>query len=182
MANLPTRRKVFDLVGEGRHNPDGTSRQEELLESEPGERVEFVREPDNPADPNAILVQSCRGIGIGYIPRDEAVALAPAIDEGRPYVALLHCLKGGLPDYPNYGAQISIAWDGKPSLPYTPLDAAQERSRRGKRAMRGRSRDDTGRLASRPSSSSAPSRQPARSRIPLWLLLAAILLVAWILS
>ena len=130
MPSLTTRRKVFDLVGEAGINMDGVRRQDELLRSEPGERVELRRELDNEGDPNAILVMSARGVPIGHVDRAGAAILAPIVDSGRRYEARLHCLRGGLPAYPNYGARISIAWDGWRDLAPVQLDEAQRAERR----------------------------------------------------
>lgn len=146
MAKLPTTQKVFDVVGEGRTNDDGSSRQGEMAASEPGEAVELVRQPNNAHDRNAIFVRSCRSIGIGFLTAGDAAMLAPAIDAGRPYTAKLHALTGGVADYPSYGAKVSIAWDGRPEHPHRPLDANQAASRQGKRSIQGRQRDGQGRL------------------------------------
>lgn len=43
----PTRKKVFDVVGEARTNPDGRERQDILCDVDPGDEVRLVREPDN---------------------------------------------------------------------------------------------------------------------------------------
>lgn len=153
MAKLPTRKKLFDLVGESYDNHDGCNRQDELLQCDPGEAVELTREPDNPYDANAVLVRSCRGIGIGYLNRADAAAIAPAIDEGRSYEATLHELRGGVSGYTTYGARICIAWDGAETKQCVPLDEDQLRSRRGKLAMKGRDRDSEGRLVGSTASS-----------------------------
>lgn len=155
MAKLPTTQKVFDVVGEGRTNDDGSSRQDELTACEPGEAVELVRQPKNEFDRNAIFVRSCRSIGIGYLSAEDAAGLAPAIDAGRPYAAKLHALTGGLADYPHYGAKVSIAWDGRPEHPHRPLDASQLASRRGRQKIRGRQRDAQGRLLAKEQSGCA---------------------------
>lgn len=147
MPFLTTRRKVFDLVGEAAVNEDGASRQEELLLSEPGERVELRREPDNEDDPNAILVLSARGIPIGRVDRGGAAILAPIVDSGRRFDSRLHCLRGGLPAYPNYGARISVAWDGWRGLAPVALDEAQSAERR--RRLAAREAGWAGRLAGR---------------------------------
>jgi hypothetical protein len=44
--------------------------------------VYLVREPDNPVDPNAIMVLLRQGYQIGYVPREEAEGLAPLLDAG----------------------------------------------------------------------------------------------------
>lgn len=128
---LPTAKKVFDLEGEAGVNADGRSRQEELRRCIPGEPVQLRREPDNADDPETITILSARGVPIGRLPRRQAALLAPLLESGRPHRARLHCLRGGVAGYPNYGARISIAWDGRRELRHRPLDAAQERFRRG---------------------------------------------------
>jgi hypothetical protein len=147
MSFLTTRRKVFHLVGEAGTNSDGVNRQDELLRSEPGETVELRREPDNEDDPNAILVLSARGVAVGNVEPKSAVALAPIIDSGRRFDARLHSLRGGLPRYPNYGARISLAWDGWRGVAPVPLDEAQRAERR--RRLEDREAGWPGRLASR---------------------------------
>lgn len=127
---LPTPKKIFDLEGEAQVNPDGMSRQEELRRCLPGEPVKLRREVGNRADPNRITVLSARGVPIGRLTRPYAALLRPHLDSGRQYRAKLHCLRGGLAGYPNYGARISIAWDGRRELRHRPLDAEQERYRR----------------------------------------------------
>jgi hypothetical protein len=127
---LPTRRKVLDVEGEAQVNADGVNRQYELLRCEPGEPVTLRRDPRNPFDPNTILVVSTRGVTVGRLTGQYAAMLAPLLDRDRPYRARLHCLRGGVPDYPNYGARISVAWDGRPELRPIPLDEEQARFRR----------------------------------------------------
>src|SRR4051794_26498627 len=47
----------------------------------------LIREPENPADPNAIKVVVKRGhIHMGYVPAGIAVALAPRLDAGKTEV------------------------------------------------------------------------------------------------
>jgi hypothetical protein len=106
------RRNYFDLVGEGRQNVDGTFRQGELWRCLPGERVGLIHDQRNQYDSNAIFVVSCRGIGIGYVRREDNVWLVKAI-ERVPYVAFLSEIRGGLPGFLSYGAEIGIAWNGE---------------------------------------------------------------------
>ena len=46
------------------------------------EYVEFVREPGNPYDSNAIRVDNMAGVQVGHIKREQAAALAPIMDSG----------------------------------------------------------------------------------------------------
>jgi HIRAN domain len=48
------------------------------------------RDPDNPHDPNAIQVHpSDGGDQVGWVPRELAVELAPELDSGRPWAAVV---------------------------------------------------------------------------------------------
>ena len=124
----PTRKKIFDLQGESFETKSGRSRQKVIQNVAPGDRVGLHREPDNAFDENAILV-IWQNEDIGYISRDDAKVLAPALDGGRVYAAQVHELVGGIPDYPSHGVRVSIAWDGLPLPPFRPLDDEQEESR-----------------------------------------------------
>lgn len=144
---LPTRRKVFDVVGESAINADGRRRQDILCEVEPGDEVQLEREPHNPHDANAIAVK-VRGDAVGYIPREDAAVLAPLLDAGRQHVAIVHCIRGGVPGASHYGCQVSVAWDGAAPHPFKTLDDTQLRNRSAKLAVQGRSRDASGRFES----------------------------------
>lgn len=146
MSKLPTARKIFDVVGESYNNADGSNRQDELLECEPGEALSLHREPQNSRDPNAILVLSQRGVGIGYLAHEDSAVIAAAADAGRPYKAKLHAIRGGVQGAATYGAKVSISWDGRPEHPHEPLYEEQARSRAGKQQMKGRQRNASGRL------------------------------------
>lgn len=47
-----------------------------------GDRLELVREPDNPHDPRAVRVD-WRGVALGYMPRLDNVDLARLLDHGQ---------------------------------------------------------------------------------------------------
>jgi hypothetical protein len=53
----------------------------------PGAPAYLTREPQNPYDRNAIIVQAQSGAVIGYVPRDDAAELAPLLDDGAKYTA-----------------------------------------------------------------------------------------------
>ena len=125
MAKYPTRKRLFDLVGEGQVNANGKNRQLELKRCQPGESVELFREPNNPYDPFAVGVISPRGVQIGYMRSEHARDIAPALDEGRQCEAIITALTGGLPDYPNFGCEIGITWDGQKPLVANPIRPEQ---------------------------------------------------------
>lgn len=57
-----------------------------------GDRLDLVREPDNPHDPNAVRVD-WRGRSLGYVPRRENTALAWSMDRGDPVTARISTLR-----------------------------------------------------------------------------------------
>jgi hypothetical protein len=57
-----------------------------------GDRLDLVREPDNPHDPNAVRVD-WRGRRLGYVPRRENSALAWAMDRGELVTARINTLR-----------------------------------------------------------------------------------------
>ena len=52
----------------------------------PGEKIYLEREPENPYDPNTILVKNASFQPVGYLPREMAVWLAPLLDAGEIWV------------------------------------------------------------------------------------------------
>ena len=61
---------------------------EVLRELRPGDRLELVREPGNPHDPDAVRVE-WRGVTLGYVPRRENSAVARQLDRGAALEARL---------------------------------------------------------------------------------------------
>ena len=55
----------------------------------PGERLELVRVPDNPSDPNAIKLYTRDGVKLGYVPRQENQILARLMDAGKLLYAVI---------------------------------------------------------------------------------------------
>lgn len=50
-------------------------------EMKPGDRLQLVREPDNPYDANAVRVE-WRGVKLGYVPRGDNAAVARQMGRG----------------------------------------------------------------------------------------------------
>jgi len=63
-----------------------------LRDMRAGDRLELVREPDNPYDSRAIRVE-WRGVKLGYVPRRDNAAVARQMDRGAPLVARVVTLK-----------------------------------------------------------------------------------------
>lgn len=76
------RRISLAVVGVDFDNKSGPSRRSEIKKCVPGEPIDLVPEPDNPADRNAIAVYSARGIQIGYIKAERAALIGGAMRRG----------------------------------------------------------------------------------------------------
>lgn len=65
----------------------GTSFVEGIEDLEPhirlGDRVNFLREPDNPYDKDAILIKNEGGVKLGYIPKKDNPVFARLMDAGK---------------------------------------------------------------------------------------------------
>ena len=57
-----------------------------------GDRLELVREPDNPYDASAVRVE-WRGVKLGYVPRRDNAAVARQMDRGAPLEARIALLR-----------------------------------------------------------------------------------------
>lgn len=102
------------IVGVDFPNKRGPTRRFELAMCRRGEPVELRPEPNNPADPHAIAVYSCRGIQIGYLSAERAPRIGKIIRQGARIVAILQ------EHAPQYGV-IRVAFDGDaPRLPEPP--------------------------------------------------------------
>lgn len=55
----------------------------------PGDAVQLQRDPENAHDPHAIRVHVPDGPQLGWVPREVAARVAPALDAGRPWTALV---------------------------------------------------------------------------------------------
>lgn len=55
----------------------------------PGDRLELVRVPDNPSDPNAIKIYTRDRVKVGYVPRKDNLILARLMDAGKLLYAVI---------------------------------------------------------------------------------------------
>jgi HIRAN domain len=84
----------------------------EALASEdvaPGRPLSLRRDPDNPHDPNAIAVDAAGGEQVGWVPRELAVELAPDLDAGRPWSAVVLREQRPSPRDPRSGLTMLLA-------------------------------------------------------------------------
>jgi hypothetical protein len=89
----------------------GPTRRVEIALCRPGEPVELVLEPKNPADPLAVAVYSERAVQLGYLTAERCGFVGKLIREGREVQAIFQART-------DYGAMIRVAFDGDvPTLP-----------------------------------------------------------------
>ncbi len=99
------------VVGANHPNADGGNRRFEILLCVPGEPIDLVPEPKNPADPNAIAVFSSRNVQIGYLSAERAPWIGGMLRNGRPIKVIFQAATAA-------GAAVRIAFDGEnPVLP-----------------------------------------------------------------
>ena len=76
----------------------------------PGRPLELRRDPDNPHDPNAIAVHPAGGgEQLGWVPRELAAELAPELDAGRPWSAIVLREQRRSPRDPRHGLTMLLA-------------------------------------------------------------------------
>jgi hypothetical protein len=98
--------RVVGVAGAGRHHADALVSDA----AEPGRRLELRRDPANPHDANAIAVHGAAGgEQLGWVPREVAAALAPELDQGRPWAALVLREQRRSPRDPRHGLTMLLA-------------------------------------------------------------------------
>lgn len=99
-------------------NDDGSSRQIELAECRPGDKLDLVRQPNNPHDPLAVAIVTESGTCVGFLKRERAAWIAPKIDRGYLVLAIVERVKGTHLDGGTLGLVLRINMDGEePELP-----------------------------------------------------------------
>jgi hypothetical protein len=89
----------------------GTQFRPGALDSEalvPGGALELRRERNNPHDANAIAVHA-GGMHVGFVPRELAAELAPELDAGRPWSAVVLREQRASPRDPRSGVTMLLA-------------------------------------------------------------------------
>ena len=74
----------------------------------PGCALELRRERNNPHDANAIAVHA-GGMHVGFVPRELAAELAPELDAGRPWSAVVLREQRASPRDPRSGVTMLLA-------------------------------------------------------------------------
>lgn len=84
------------IAGISHKNPDGTSRQNIIKQCRRKEHLLLIREPDNPHSENGTAIKVCRTTGeqLGYINSHVSSEVAPQIDRGVHFDAIISDLTG----------------------------------------------------------------------------------------
>jgi hypothetical protein len=77
--------RVVGVAGAGRHHADAVAAED----VGPGRPLELRRDPENPHDPAAIAVHAAGGAQVGWVPREVAAELAPELDGGATWSAVV---------------------------------------------------------------------------------------------
>jgi hypothetical protein len=75
----------------------------------PGSPLALRRDPDNPYDPHAIAVDTAAAAHLGWVPRALAATLAPRLDAGDPWSAIVLRERRASPRDPRTGLTMLLA-------------------------------------------------------------------------
>ena len=98
--------RVVGVAGAGQHHAEALQSEA----SKPGSPLTLRRDRDNPHDPNAIAVDA-GGEQVGWVPRELAAELAPEIDGGKPWSAVVLRDQRASPRDPRTGLTMLLAAD-----------------------------------------------------------------------
>jgi hypothetical protein len=97
--------RVAGVAGAARFHADALGSRE----VEPGSVLELRRDPANEHDPNAIAVHARGGEQVGWVPRELAEEIAPELDAGRPWSAVVLREQRASPRDPRTGLTMLLA-------------------------------------------------------------------------
>jgi HIRAN domain len=98
--------RVAGVAGAARHHGEALESQE----LGPGSQLELRRDPENPHDPDAIAVHGPGGgEQVGWVPRELAEEVAPELDAGRPWSAVVLREARASPRDPRTGLTMLLA-------------------------------------------------------------------------
>jgi HIRAN domain len=98
--------RVVGVAGAARHHADALASDA----AAPGSPLRLRRDPANPHDANAIAVETADGSDqLGWVPREVAAELAPEIDAGRPWSAVVLREQRRSPRDPRHGLTMLLA-------------------------------------------------------------------------
>jgi hypothetical protein len=97
--------RVAGVAGAGRHHADALAAED----VGPGRALELRRDPENAHDPSAIAVHGAGGGQVGWVPREIAAELAPALDAGADWAAVVLREHRASPRDPRSGLTMLLA-------------------------------------------------------------------------
>jgi HIRAN domain len=110
--------RVAGVAGAAAHHADAL----EQDAAAPGRPLALRRDPGNPHDPNAIAVDVPGGAQLGWVPREVAADIAPELDRGAAWSAVVLRERRRSPRLPRTGLTMLLA----------PATAIELRVRRGR--------------------------------------------------
>ena len=96
---------VCGVAGAAAHHPEALAG----AGAEPGSPLMLRRDPDNEHDPNAIAVHTQGDKVLGFVPRDLAADLAPKLDAGERWSAVVLREQRASPRDPRTGVTMLLA-------------------------------------------------------------------------
>ena len=96
--------RIAGVAGAARHHADGLA----SGAAGPGSPLELRRDPANEHDPNAIKVLA-GDLQVGWVPREIAEEIAPRIDAGEPFSAIVLREQRASPRDPRTGLTMLLA-------------------------------------------------------------------------
>jgi hypothetical protein len=98
--------RVVGVAGAGRHHADALAAED----VGPGRALDLRRDPTNPHDPSAIAVHAAGGgAQVGWVPREVAAEIAPRLDAGAPWSAVVLREQRPSPRDPRSGLTMLLA-------------------------------------------------------------------------
>jgi hypothetical protein len=97
--------RVAGVAGAARHHAGALASEG----AAPGSALTLRRDPANEHDPNAIAVETAGGGQLGFVPRAVAAELAPELDAGRPWSAVVLRERRASPRDPRSGVTMLLA-------------------------------------------------------------------------
>jgi hypothetical protein len=97
--------RVAGVAGAGRHHADAIASDA----VSPGSALTLRRDPDNEHDQHAIAVHASDGQQAGWVPREIAAELAPQLDDGREWSAVVLREQRSSPRDPRHGLTMLLA-------------------------------------------------------------------------
>ena len=97
--------RIAGVAGAARHHADALASDA----AAPGNPLALRRDPANPHDAAAIAVDTTAGLQLGWVPRELAAELAPALDAGAPWSAVALREQRASPRDPRTGVTMLLA-------------------------------------------------------------------------